>query len=241
MLHSFNCVTICGWSADISCVDFNNTYSISSADQSMIRYCSSSHSLDLFVWQILLRICLELRENFALWLIDANEILSILQTINGTIQMSVNKKFQHVKRHAGPTSLVICLRNFMKILPCEWSMRTKFSISYKLSTRTTSLSEKDKLWRLRKIPSCRTSVVHWVRFVFTTIYKYTTYTRGHTYIAYIAPHMTYAFLMISALLNGVKYISEFSNEYDWEISLGPLYGWNDVRAYKGPTEIGFLN
>ena len=98
MLHSFNCVTICGWSADISCVDFNNTYSISSADQSMIRYCSSSHSLDLFVWQILLRICLELRENFALWLIDANEILSILQTINGTVQLSVDIRFQHVKR-----------------------------------------------------------------------------------------------------------------------------------------------
>ena len=36
-------------------------------------------------------------------------------------------------------------------------------------------------------------------------------------------------------------MAEFSNEYNWDISIGPLYGWNDVRSCKGPTEIGFLN
>ena len=165
MLQSFNIVwRYGGWRADISCVDYDNFSIIS-------KIIHSAYHLFNQQWDIshlcttgsvcVTHIARDLLESF-LWLI-ARMRLSILQTINGTIQMSVNKKFQHVKRHAGPTSLVICLRNFMKILPCEWSRRTKFSISYKLSTRTTSLSEKDKLWRLRKIPSCRTSVVHWVR------------------------------------------------------------------------------
>ena len=29
----------------------------------------------------------------------------------------------------------------------------------------------------------------------------------------------------------------FSKEYNLGISIEPLYGWNDVRAYKGPTEM----